>query len=121
MTAFDDLSPLLQRRYCLLSLVVGACIYLIAGSFQVVLTVPHILPYSDKLLNQRLTILLHVSCTCAASIHDSSCLISSAFVTRILCRSCLESKPLALASKSLIFVKCDGKKKFLRALADVDN
>jgi len=24
-------------------------------------------------------------------------------------------------SKSVIFVKCDGKKKFLRALADVDN
>ena len=32
MTAFDDLLPLLQRRYCLLSSVVGACIYSIAGS-----------------------------------------------------------------------------------------
>jgi hypothetical protein len=51
MTAFDDLLPLLQRRYCLLSLVIGACIYSIAGSFQVILNVQHILPYSDKLLN----------------------------------------------------------------------
>jgi hypothetical protein len=56
---FDDLLPLLQRRYYFLSLVVGACIYSIAGSFQVILNVLHILPYSDKLLNQRLTILFY--------------------------------------------------------------
>jgi hypothetical protein len=49
----------------------------------------------------------------AASMRDSSCLISSGFVTRILCRICLESKPLALAMARILidvsFLKSSNK------------
>jgi hypothetical protein len=74
----------LQRHSCLLFLTVSACICSIAGFFQAIFYVLHILPYSDKLLNQRLTILFYLNC-----VKDSCCLLSSALVTRILCKICL--------------------------------
>ena len=48
-------------------------------------------------LDNRIITLLKEWAEQAASIHDSCVLLSSAFATRIFCRICLGSNPLALA------------------------